>query len=70
MNYQISVKSVWNRIKGKDTSTRLSVNDRSAMSHRDIANELIYNVSHNSSSAFSTDACRESSYVNAHKRGV
>ena len=62
MNYQTSVKSVWNRIrkiKGKDTSNpvhHLSVNDRDVTSHRDIANALADNVSHNSSSAFSTDA--------------
>ena len=49
MNSQTSVKSVWNRIrkiKGKDTSNtvhHLSVNDRDVFSH-------------NSSSAFSTDA--------------
>ena len=62
MNSQTSVKSVWNRIrkiKGKDTSNtvhHLSVNDRDITSHRDIANALANNVSHNSSSAFSTDA--------------
>ena len=62
MNYQTSVKSVWKRIrkiKGKDTSNtvhHLSVNDRDVTSHRDIANALADNVSHNSSSAFSTDA--------------
>ena len=62
MNSQTSVKSVWNRIckiKGKDTSNTvhyLSVNDRDVTSHRDIANALADNVSHNSSSAFSTDA--------------
>ena len=61
MNYQTSVKSVWNRIrkiKGKDTSNtvhHLSVNDRDVTSHRDIANALADNISHNSS-AFSTDA--------------
>ena len=62
MNSQTSVKSVWNRIrkiKGKDTSNtvhHLSVNDRDVTSHRDIANALADNFSHNSSSAFSTDA--------------
>ena len=61
MNSQTSVKSVWNRIrkiKGKDTSNtvhHLSVNDRDITSHRDIANALTDNFSHNSSSAFSTD---------------
>ena len=62
MNSQTSVKSVWNRIrkiKGNDTSNtvhHLSVNDRDVTSHRDIANALADNFSHNSSSAFSTDA--------------
>ena len=62
MNSQTSVKSVWNRIrkiKGKDTSNtvhHLSVNDRDVTSHRDIANALADNFSHNSSSAFSTYA--------------
>ena len=62
MNSQTSVKSVWNRIhkiKGKDTSNtvhHLSVNDRDVTSHRDITNALADNFSHNSSSAFSTDA--------------
>ena len=61
MNSQSSVKSVWNRIRkimGKDTSNtvhHLSVNDRDVTSHRDIANALADNLSHNSSSAFSTD---------------
>ena len=61
MNSQASVKSVWNRIrkiKGKDTSNtvhHLSVNDRDVTSHRNIANALADNFSHNSSSAFSTD---------------
>ena len=60
MNSQTSVKSVWNRIrkiKGKNTSNtvhHLSVNDRDVTSHHDIANALADNVSHNSSSAFST----------------
>ena len=60
MNSQRSVKSVWNRIrkiKGKERSNtihHLSVNDRDVTSHRDIANTLADNVSHNSSSAFST----------------
>ena len=53
---------MWNRIrkfKGKkssNTSLHLSVNDRDVTSHRDIANALAGNLSHNSSSAFSTDA--------------
>ena len=61
MNSQTSVKSVRNRIrkiKGKDTSNtvhHLSVNDRDVTSHRDIANALADNISHNSSSPFSTD---------------
>ena len=61
MNSQTSVKSVRNRIrkiKGKDTGNtvhHLSVNGRDVTSHRDIANALADNVSHNSSSAFSTD---------------
>ena len=65
MNSQTSVKSVWNRIrriKGKDTSNtvhHLSVNDRDVTSHSDIANALADNLSHNSSSAFSTDAFAE-----------
>ena len=62
MNSQTSVRSVWNRIikiKGKDASNtvhHLSVNDRDVTSHRDIANALADNFSHNSSSAFSIDA--------------
>ena len=62
MNSQTSVKSVWNRIrkiKGKDTTNtvhHLPVNDRDVTSYRDIANALADNFSHNSSSAFSTDA--------------
>ena len=62
INSQTSVKSVWNRIrkiKGKDTSNtvhHLSVNDRDVTSHRDIANALTDNFSHNTSYAFSTDA--------------
>ena len=62
MNSQTSVKSVWIRIrkiKRKDTSNtvhHLSVNDRDVTSHRDIANALADNLSHNSSSAFSIDA--------------
>ena len=62
MNSQISVRSVWNRIrkiKGKDTSNtvhHLSVNDRDVMSHHDIANALADNISHNSSFASNTDA--------------
>ena len=46
-------------MKGKNTSNtvhHLSVNDRDVMSHRDIANALADNFSHNCSSAFSTDA--------------
>ena len=45
-------------IKRKDTSNtvhHLSVNGRDVTSHRDIANALADNLSHNSSSAFSTD---------------
>ena len=62
LNSQASVKSVWNRIrkiKGKEATNsihHLSVNDRDVTSHRDIANALADNFSHNSSSAFSTDA--------------
>ena len=53
---------MWNRIrkiKGKESSNsvyHLFVNDRDITSHRDIPNALADNVSHNSSSAFSTDA--------------
>ena len=53
---------MWNRIrkiKGKESTNsihHLSVNDRDVTSHRDIANALADNFSHNSSSAFSTDA--------------
>ena len=59
---QASVKSVWNRIrkiKGKESSNsihHLSVNERDVKACRDIANALENNFSHNSSSAFSTDA--------------
>ena len=62
MNSQISVKSVWNRIrkiKGMESSSiihDLFVNDRDVTSHRDIANALADNLSYNSSSVFSTDA--------------
>ena len=69
MNSQTSVKCFWNRIrkiKGKDTSNtvnHLSVNDRDVTSHRDIANALADNISHNSSSAFSTDA-----FASVHKK--
>ena len=62
LNSQASVKSVWNRIrkiKGKESSNSIdhfSVNDRGVTSHRDIANALADIFSHNSSSAFSTDA--------------
>ena len=58
---QTSVKDVCNRIrkiKGKVSSNsilNLSVNDRDVTSHRDIANALTDKISHNSSSAFSTD---------------
>ena len=61
MNSQTSVKSVCNRIrkiKGQDASKtvhHLSVNDRDVTSHRDIANALADNISHNSSFTFSTD---------------
>ena len=60
LNSQVSVKSVWNRIrkiKGKESSNsihHLSVNDRDVTSCRDIANALAENIFHNSSSAFST----------------
>ena len=62
MNSQTSVKYVRNsilRIKGNDTSNTvpcLAVNDREDTSHRDIAMALANNFSHDSSSAFSTDA--------------
>ena len=62
MNSQTLVKSVWNsihKIKGKESSKtihHLSVNDRDVTSNRNIANALANNISHNSSSAFSTDA--------------
>ena len=52
---------MWNRIrkiKGKVSTNyihHLSVNNRDVTSHRDIANALADNVSHHSSSAFSTD---------------
>ena len=58
MNSKKLIKSVWNRIrkiKGKESSNtvhNLFVDDRDVTSHLDIAN----NVSHNSSSVFSTDA--------------
>ena len=61
LNYQTSVKSGWNRIikiKGKvcsNTVLHLSVNDRYVTSHRYIANALANNLSHNFSSALSTD---------------
>ena len=59
LNFHTSVKSVWIRkMKGKDTSNavhHLSVNNRDGTSHCDIANALADNLSHNSSSAFSTD---------------
>ena len=57
MNSQTSVKLMWNRIrkiKGKKSSNTvhyLSVNDREITSHRDIANAMADNLSHNSSSA-------------------
>ena len=53
---------MWNRVRkiiGKESTNsihHLSVNDRDVTSHRDIANASADNVSHNSSSAFSTDA--------------
>ena len=62
MNSQTLVKSVSNRIRiinGKESSNtirHLSVNNRDAMFHHDIANALADNLFHNSSSAFSTDA--------------
>ena len=62
MKSQTPVKSVWNRIrkiKGKESSNtihHLSDNDIDVTSHCDIANALADNLSHNSSSAFSTDA--------------
>ena len=62
LNSQALVKSVWNRtrkINGKQSSNsiyHLSLNDRDVTSCCDIANALPDNVSHNSSSAFSTDA--------------
>ena len=62
LNSQASVKFVWNRIrkiKGKESTNsihHLSVNDRDVTSHREIANALADNFSHNSPSAFSTDA--------------
>ena len=61
MNTQTSVKSLWNRIrkiKRKESSNtihHLSLSDRGVTFHRDIAHALADNVSHNSSSAFSTD---------------
>ena len=61
LNSQASVKSVWNRIRKimeKESSNyihHLSANDRDVTSHRDIANALADNFSHNSSSGFSTD---------------
>ena len=62
-------QSIWNRIrkiKGKDTSNtvhNLSVNHRDVASHRDIANALADNFSHNSSSAVSTD-----DFASVHKK--
>ena len=62
MNSQTEVTSVWNRIrkiKGKESSNtihHLAVSDRDVTSHRDIANALADNLSHNSSSAFNTYA--------------
>ena len=61
MNFQRSVKSLWNRIrkiKGMESSNtlpHLSVNDRDVTSHRNIANTLADNVSNNSPFSFSTD---------------
>ena len=51
MNSQVSVKSIWNRIrkiKGKESSNtiqQLAVNDRDVMSHGDIVKTLADNVS-------------------------
>ena len=62
INYQTSVKSVWNRIReikekeSSNTISHLTLNDRDVTSHRDITNALGDNVSRNSSSASSTDA--------------
>ena len=62
MNSQTWVRSAWNgiyKIKGKESSNtvhHLSVNDREVTSRCDIAIALADNLSHNSSSAFSTDA--------------
>ena len=58
MNFQISVKSVWNRIrkiKEKEYSNmcHVTVNNRDTKSRRDMANVFADNVSCNSSSAFS-----------------
>ena len=61
MNSETLVKLAWNRIckiKGKESSNtvhQLSVNDRDVTFHRNIANALADNVSHNSSFALSTD---------------
>ena len=63
VNSQTSVKSVWNRIckiKGKKSNTivhRLSVSGKA----------LTYNPSHNSSSAFSTDACTDA-FTSVHNK--
>ena len=62
LNSQASTKSVWNRIrkiKEKESTNsihHLSVDDKNVTSHHDTANALADNFSHNSSSAFSTDA--------------
>ena len=61
MNFQRSVKSLLNRIrkiKGMESSNtllHLSVNDRDATSHRNIANTLADNVSNNSPFSLRTD---------------
>ena len=67
MNSQTSVKSVLNWIrkieKLKESSNNvhhLSVDDRDVTSHRDIANAMTINVSHNSSNAFGAGLGRTS----------
>ena len=61
LNLLKCVKYAWNRvrkIKGKETSNtlqHLSVNDNEVTSHRDIANSLADNFSHNFLFAFSTE---------------
>ena len=58
MNALTLVKSVWNRICKNNGNTvhHLSVSDREVTIHCGIASVLAYNFSHNSLSAFSTDA--------------